>query len=318
MFNSKILQYHAIDFVNYREHHKMSFVTAENITRKVLDVMALVPDARLREVSSALVRHLHALIREVRPTDAEFEAACEFVVALGKSTSDKKNEVILAADILGASSLITLQNDVIKAEPGAGKTASALLGPFWRAASPLCNLGDSIARGAEAGAPGQSLKVQGHVRDSTGKPIAGALVDVWQASPVGLYENQDEAQPDMNLRGRFTTDAEGRFHFRSVRPAGYPVPVDGPCGDLLRAQNRHPFRPAHLHFMVSQPGYKVLVTQVFADDDERLFTDVTFSVVESLVGRFQQHEEAGVSWYTLDYDLVLQPGDMVYPSPPIP
>ena len=296
----------------------MNFVSADNITQKVLEVMAQVPDPRLREVSSALVRHLHAFIREVRPTDVEFETACAFMVGLGKATSEKKNEVILASDILGASTLITLQNDQAHVAPDARKTASALLGPFWRAASPPCTPGDSIARGAEADAPGQTLLVQGTVRNASGQPLEGAVVDVWQASPVGLYENQDDSQPGMNLRGRFSTDALGHFHFRSVRPAGYPVPVDGPCGDLLRGQNRHPFRPAHLHFMVSKPGYKVLVTQVFADDDERLATDVTFSVVESLVGCFQRHEEAGRSWYTLDYDLVLQPGEMQFPAAPIP
>jgi catechol 1,2-dioxygenase len=295
----------------------MSFVTVDNITDKVLAVMAATPDARLREVTTALVTHLHALIREVKPTDAEFEAACRFVVGLGQATSEKKNEAILASDILGASTLITLQNNTQQH----GETDAALLGPFWRANAPEFALGDNIARGAEAHMPGQSLRVAGTVRNNQGVALADAVLDVWQASPVGLYENQDDKQPDMNLRGRFRTDAQGRFHFMSVRPAGYPVPVDGPCGDLLRAQKRHPYRPAHLHFMVSKPGYKVLVTQVFADDDERLHTDVTFSVVESLVGRYQKHAADTThtsGHYTLDYDLVLQAGEMHFPSPPIP
>ena len=300
----------------------MSFVTAENITQQVLDVVARTPDVRLREVSAALVRHLHAFIREVRPSSKEFEVACEFLVGLGQNTNEKKNEVILASDILGASTLITLLNDATGVVAGADKTDSALLGPFWRADSPVCALGDTIARGAEADTPGQSLLVTGTVRSASGQPLAGAEVDVWQASPVGLYENQDAEQPNMNLRGRFSTDVQGRFHFRSVRPAGYPVPVDGPCGDLLRAQKRHPYRPAHLHFMASAPGYQVLITQVFADDDERLHTDVTFSVVESLVGRFERqpsgNEHASEHAYTLHYDLVLQAGETVFPHPPIP
>lgn len=297
----------------------MRFVTAENITDQVLQVMAKTPDPRLRDITGALVKHLHAFIREVQPTDAEFEKACAFLVSLGQSSSDKKNEVILASDILGASTLITLQNDRSDAAtPDCSKTDSALLGPFWRANSPEYALGDCIARGQEAAMPGQSLQVSGTVRNAAGQPIANAVVDVWQASPVGLYENQDDGQPDMNLRGRFRSDEQGHFHFRSVRPAGYPVPVDGPCGDLLRAQRRHPYRPAHLHFMVSKPGYKVLVTQVFADDDENLFNDVTFSVVESLVGRFQHHGEGAAGHHTLRYDLVLQAGDMVFPTPPIP
>lgn len=291
----------------------MDFVTTQNITDQVLAVMAKTPDPRLREITSALVRHLHALIREVKPTDAEFEAACQFIVGLGKATSEVKNEVILASDILGASTLITLQNNTQKH----GETDAALLGPFWRANAPEYPLGANIAHGAEAQLPGQSLSVTGTVRNSRGQAMADAVVDVWQASPLGMYENQDKDQPDMNLRGRFHTDAQGKFHFKSVRPAGYPVPVDGPCGDLLRAQLRHPFRPAHLHFMVSKPGHKVLVTQVFADDDERLHTDVTFSVVESLVGRYQHHADAG-GHYTLDIDMVLQTGDMHFPHPPIP
>lgn len=300
----------------------MRFVTVENLTDQVLQVMAKTPDPRLRDITGVLVKHLHGFIREVQPTDAEFEKACAFLVSLGQSSNDKKNEVILASDILGASTLITLQNDQSVhndgVPSGSGKTDSALLGPFWRAESPEYALGDCIARGQEVDMPGQSLQVSGTVRNAAGHPVPDAVVDVWQASPVGLYENQDDGQPDMNLRGRFRSDAQGKFHFRSVRPAGYPVPVDGPCGDLLRAQRRHPYRPAHLHFMVSKPGHKVLVTQVFADDDENLFNDVTFSVVESLVGRFQHHGDGATGHYTLRYDLVLQAGEMVFPTPPIP
>lgn len=298
----------------------MNYVTADNITTTVLAAMADTPDPRLRGIMTALVTHLHALIREVKPTDIEFEAACSFLVGLGKATSDKKNEMILASDILGASSLITLQNNGNTSNSNQTlsnpQTDPALLGPFWRANSPEFALGQSIARGAEAQLADQRLEVSGTVRDTNGQALADAVVDVWQASPVGLYENQDEQQPDMNLRGRFRTDARGDFYFQSVRPAGYPVPVDGPCGDLLRAQKRHPFRPAHLHFMVSKPGYKVLVTQVFADDDERLETDVTFSVVESLVGNYKKHDNG--NYFTLHYDLTLQSGELHFPQPPIP
>ena len=267
----------------------MTYVTRENITQQVLEVFERTPDPRLREVMQSLVKHLHAFIREVEPSDEEFEKGCEFVVSLGKNTSEKKNEVILASDILGASTLITLINNVKRAEQsGQFKTESALLGPFWRKNAPMYEAGSNISHGPESKASDQLFEVTGHVRDAQGNPIEGAEVDVWQASPLGFYENQDEQQPDMNLRGRFKTDANGKFNFKSVRPSGYPVPVDGPCGDLLRAQLRDPYRPAHVHYMISKPGYQVLITQVFADDDHRLHTDVTFSVVESLVGKFKK------------------------------
>ena len=298
----------------------MKFVTVESVTQRVCEVMDTTPDPRLREITHALVTHLHAFIRQVRPTEKEFEQACNFMVALGKETSEKKNEVILASDILGASALITMLNDAERSDNAAGsaRTDSALLGPFWRDSAPEYAWGECIARGEESKDIDQSLSVWGVIRDSKGQPIAAAVVDVWQASPVGLYENQDAQQPDMNLRGRFRSDAQGRYHFKSVRPAGYPVPVDGPCGDLLRAQIRDPYRPAHLHYMVSKPGYQVLVTQVFADDDHRLHTDVTFSVVESLVGSFAKNTDAANPGYTLHYDLVLQAGEMHFPAPPIP
>ena len=297
----------------------MTYVTRENITDQVLEVFKRTPDPRLREVMQSLVKHLHAFIREVEPSDKEFEMGCKFVVDLGQNTSEKKNEAILASDILGASTLITLINNMKRAE-GSGKfqTESALLGPFWRKNAPIYEAGSNISHGPESIAHDQLFEVTGHVRDAQGKPIEGAEVDVWQASPLGFYENQDEQQPDMNLRGRFKTDSNGKFNFKSVRPSGYPVPVDGPCGDLLRAQMRDPYRPAHVHYMISKPGYQVLITQVFADDDHRLHTDVTFSVVESLVGQFKKRTGAGEVCYSLDYDFVLQTGEMQFPMPPIP
>ena len=297
----------------------MTFVTHHNITDQVLEVFEKTPNPRLREVMQSLAKHLHAFIRDIEPTDPEFEMACEFLVSLGQATSEKKNEVILASDILGASTLITLINNVKRADAaGQFKTESALLGPFWRKNAPHYPDGSNISHGPESSALDQVFEVSGCVRNPQGQPIEGAQVDVWHASPLGFYENQDAKQPDMNLRGIFTTDVHGKFSFKSVRPAGYPVPVDGPCGHLLRAQQRDPFRPAHVHYMISKPGYQVLVTQVFADDDARLKTDVTFSVVESLVGQFKEHQESGKTGFSLEYDFVLQPGDMQFPTPPIP
>ncbi|MBL8555456.1 MAG: hypothetical protein JNL41_14370 [Phenylobacterium sp.] len=278
-----------------------------DLTLAVEQAMQATPDPRLREVMSAFVRHAHAFVREVRPTDAEFERGLGFLIALGHATGETTNEVVLAADVLGVSTLVDLLNNPL----GDDVTATALLGPFWRLNAPACASGDCIARD---NTPGEPLTVSGQVRDRAGRPIAGAKVDVWQASPVGLYENQDEGQPTMNLRGVFTADGDGRFALRTVRPAGYPVPTDGPVGDLLRAQRRHPYRPAHIHFMVTAPGYRTLVTQVFADDGEHLETDVTFSVVRSLVGRLA----SGPEGFRLAYDFVLEEGESRVPTPPIP
>ncbi|MDM0067712.1 dioxygenase [Variovorax sp. J31P207] len=283
--------------------------TPESVLQITLQAMERTPDPRLRSVMAALTRHLHAFVREVELTEDEFERALEFLVAIGQASGETKNEVVLAADLLGVSTLVALQNN----QDPQGESPAALLGPFWRANAPFCDGGESIARSETPGVP---LEVAGTVRDTAGRPVADATLDVWQASPVGLYENQDPAQQDMNLRGRFRTDAEGRFHFRSVRPAGYPVPTDGPCGDLLRAQLRHPNRPAHLHFMVSKPGHKVLVTQVFADDDENLESDPVFGVTRRLIGRFEPQQGGGQA--TLQYDFVLEPGEMKFPRPPIP
>ncbi len=288
------------------------------LTGAVEAAMAATPDARLREVMAALVRHCHAFLREALPTEDEFEAGMRFLVGLGQACSDVKNEVVLAADVLGMSTLVGLLNNPV----GCGQTAAALLGPFWRANAPSYALGTNLV---QSPTPGQPLFVSGVIRDTRGAPVAGASVDVWHASPVGLYENQDPEQAEMNLRGLFTTDAEGRFHFRSVRPAGYPVPTDGPVGDLLRAQRRHPFRPAHIHFMVTKPGFKTLITQIFADDAEHLDTDVTFGVLRSIIGDYVRHEQGPAPapdvdgpYYTLEYDFVLEHGEMRIPVPPIP
>jgi len=283
--------------------------TAESVLSIALKAMEKTPDERLRKVVASLTRHMHEFVREVELTEAEFEFALEFLVAIGQATGEKTNEVVLAADILGVSTLVALLNNINEG----GESQASLLGPFWRAMSPVCKLGDNIARDQTQGLP---LKVVGCVKDKNGHPLAGATVDVWHASPVGLYENQDEKQPDMNLRGQFTTDSNGCFHFETIKPAGYPVPTNGPCGVLLRAQKRHPNRPAHLHFMVSKPGYKVLITQVFADDDENLESDPVFGVTKPLIGRFVHDANAGFA--RLEHDFYLELGKTVFPHPPIP
>ena len=295
--------------------------TSESILPLVIQAMARTPDPRLRELMASLTSHLHAFILETKVTEEEFERAVKFLIDIGQATGEKTNEVILAADLLGVSSLVAVLNNPahhLQHDEHAAKEAAshaALLGPFWRANAPFCQAGDSIARGNTKGIP---LEVRGVVYDKHGHALPNVTVDVWHASPVGLYENQDDAQENMNLRGRFKTDAHGEYLFKTVLPAGYPVPTNGPCGDLLRAQLRHPNRPAHLHFMVSAPGHKVLITQVFADGDENLTSDPVFGVTAALVGNFQTHIVDGQSQASLTHDFHLIEGDMTFPHPPIP
>lgn len=296
----------------------MTIQRQEDVTEAALAVMERTADPRLREIMVSLVRHLHGFVREVRMTEAEFREATAILNEIGKLATDSHNEMVLMAGSLGVSSLVCLLNN---GDDGATETSQNLLGPFWRMHSPPVANGGSIVR---SDTPGPVLFVTARVVDRDGRPVADAEVDVWQASPVGLYENQDPGQADMNLRGKFTTDADGRFWFRSVKPAGYPIPTDGVVGRLLRAQGRHPFRPAHLHALVFKAGYKTLTSQVYADDDPNLDSDVQFGVTRALVGDFQRHEEPhptepGVAapWYTLDHSFTLEQGEAKLPRPPI-
>jgi catechol 1,2-dioxygenase len=287
------------------------------VTAVVLDAMSRAPSARLREVMESLVRHLHAFAREVRLTEEEFEQGIDFLNRIGQATNDAHNEGVLFSDAVGFSTLVCLLNN---GQNGATETAAALLGPFWRMNSPATRNGGSIIRSET---PGPPLFADCRLTDPSGEPIEGVEVDVWQASPAGLYENQDPNQANMNLRGKFRTDADGRISFRSVKPAGYPVPTDGPVGELLRAQLRHPYRPAHLHFLCYKPGYQTLITQIFVDDDEHLQSDVVFGVTRHLIGNFTQGAgeapAADVSgpWWRLSYEFVMEPGEAKLPTPPI-
>src|SRR5690242_15614658 len=237
---------------------------------------------------------------------------------MGRLTTDTHNEFVLMAGSLGVSSLVCLLNN---GDSGNTETAQSRLGPFWRLNSPRVENGGSIVRSET---PGAALFVTARVVDHAGNPIAGAEVDVWHASPVGLYETQDPQQAEMNLRGKFTTDANGGFSFRSVKPAGYPIPIDGPVGALLNAQKRHNFRPAHLHFLIYKPGYKSVTSQIYSDDDPVLETDSQFGVTRGLVKHFVIHEndpapapEIKGRWYSLEHTFVVQPGESWLPTPPI-
>jgi protocatechuate 3,4-dioxygenase beta subunit len=303
-----------------KQDERPSSVIADqgSVTPVVLAAMEGAENPRLREVMAAFVRHMHDFAREVRLTEEEFELGVEFLNRIGQATHDAHNEGILFSDAIGFSTLVCLLNN---GQSGATETASALLGPFWRMNSPRTENGGSIVRSET---PGPALFASCRVTDPKGRPLEAVEVDVWHASPVGFYENQDESQAAMNLRGKFITDADGRFSFRSVKPAGYPVPTDGPVGDLLRAQGRHPYRPAHLHVLAYKPGYKTLITQVFVDEDQYLETDVVFGVTEHLIGGYRRHDEGAPPepdvtppWYSLDYTFVMEPGEAKLPKPPI-
>ncbi len=290
----------------------------EQVTQDALAVMEQTRDPRLREIMVSLIKHLHGFVRETKLTEAEFREGVAVLNEIGAMASDTHNEMMLMAGSLGVSSLVCLLNN---GDNGQTETSQSLLGPFWRLYSPPTENGGSIIRSPTKG---PAMLVNGLVVDKAGKPIADAEVDVWQANTEGWYENQDPDQADMNLRGKFKTDADGRFWFTSVKPKGYAIPDNGVVGRLLEAQDRHPFRPSHLHALVFKEGYKTITSQVYADDDEHLHTDVQFGVTQALIGKYQLHDgpcpghpEITGPWYSLDYTFVLEPGAARLPKPPI-
>lgn len=291
----------------------------EDVTEAVLAEAARATSPRVRELLGAAVRHLHGFVREAQLTEMEFQQICRVIARLGQLTTPSHNEVVLAAGSLGISSLVCLLNNGVAGQHG---TTANLMGPFWRQGSPQLPHGASLLRSPTAGVP---IFVEAWVQDEAGRPVEDAAVDVWHTSADGFYENQDPAQADMNLRGTFITDAQGRIAFRSVKPAGYPIPVNGPVGDLLRAQGRHNMRPAHIHFMINKPGYKTQFSQVYSSDDPFLETDVQFGVTEALVGQYVLHEatepppadDVDGPWYTLTHRFTLLHGDNRLPPPPI-
>jgi protocatechuate 3,4-dioxygenase beta subunit len=306
----------------HRRHHKnwrfeMIIENQAMVTDAVVEAVSRVEDPRLREILLAMVRHLHGFVREVRLTEREFQDAVRIIAAMGQNTTASHNEVVLMAGSLGVSSLVCLLNN---GSNGQTETQANLLGPFWRDDQPPSASGDSLVRSPT---PGAGLIVHVSVEDQNGLPVAGAEVDVWHSSPEGLYENQDPTQAEMNLRGRFVTDAAGGFDFRSVKPAGYPIPVDGPVGELVRATRRHNFRPAHLHFMIYKPGFKTLISQIYSPDDEHIDSDVQFGVTRALIGHYVRHDEpapapdVATPWYSLDQRFVMEPGEARRPLAPI-
>ncbi|MEU8344687.1 intradiol ring-cleavage dioxygenase [Spirillospora sp. NPDC048832] len=262
------------------------------------------PDPRLRELLEALTRHLHAFVRETRPSVQEWEQAIEFLTAVGQSCTDTRQEFVLLSDVLGVSMLVETLNE------HEGGTESTVLGPFHMVESPPRALGDSIDLVGEA----EPCVVSGRVLSADGTPLPDAVVDVWQCDENGFYDvQQPGSQPPGNGRGLFRTDSEGRFRFRTVLPSHYPIPTDGPVGRLLNATRRHPYRPAHIHFIVKADGHTPLTTHIFVAGSPYLDSDAVFAVKQSLIVDFARSddekaaERAGVHapFRHAEFDLVL-------------
>jgi catechol 1,2-dioxygenase len=264
---------------HFRGEENMSYVETE-LTEECIGRLASAKNERLREIVAALTRHLHNFIREVKPTDEEWMQGIQFLTGTGQMCNEVRQEYILLSDVLGVSMLM----DAINHEAPDGITESSVLGPFYRPGAPEFEMGASISGETE----GDFIEVSGRVLDPDGKPIAGAILDIWHTAPNGLYEVQDPNQPDYNLRGRFRTGADGAYSFTSVAPVSYPIPDDGPVGKLLRAVGRHPYRPAHFHFIISAEGYKPVVTQIFASGNEYIESDAVFGVKHSLIVDFEK------------------------------
>jgi hydroxyquinol 1,2-dioxygenase len=233
-------------------------------------------DARLVEIVQAAVRHLHAFVTEVGLTRDEWFAGVDFLTRVGQMCDDRRQEVILLSDVLGVSMLVEMTDRA--ATPGT--TEPTVFGPFHVEGAPRRPLGSTIV---DRDVGGEPLTVHGTVRDAAGAPVAGACLDVWQTAPNGLYDVQDDGQPAMNMRGVFTTGDDGRYAFDTVRPAAYPIPADGPVGELLRATGRHNWRPGHIHFLITAPGHEPLITHVFDRASDYLDSDAVFGVRPSLI-----------------------------------
>jgi hydroxyquinol 1,2-dioxygenase len=260
----------------------MRDLNEDTITDAVLARFAETPDGRLKILVQALVRHMHGFVRETEPTFEEWQVAIDFLTRTGQMCSDVRQEFILLSDVLGVSMLV----DAINHRQPAGATETTVLGPFHIVGTPHPPHGADIS----AGLPGERLFVEGIVVSASGDPVSGAVVEVWSADQDGFYDVQRTDLGGPALRATFHTDRAGRFHFWTVMPAYYPIPDDGPVGDLLAATARHPYRPAHVHFMISASGYERLVTHIFAEGSPYLDSDAVFGVKSSLIQAFETKE----------------------------
>ncbi len=285
----------------------MSNNTEEQITQNVLESMASAPNPRLKAVMTSLIKHVHDFIREVELTQDEWALAIQFLTRTGQMCDDKRQEFILLSDITGVTMLV----DAINHRSPDGATESTIFGPFYREGAQELPMGASISQDGR----GEPAVVTGRVLSTDGTPIPNALLDVWETNENGLYEQQDPNQPDMNLRGKFRTDSEGRYCFVGIKPVSYPIPDDGPVGQLLRSLGRHPYRPAHIHLLVSAAGFVQVTTHLFVQGDPYLDSDAVFGTKDSLVVEFIRHDSAEEAaryqvtapFFTVEYDFILKP-----------
>src|SRR5882757_2886282 len=277
------------------------------LTYDVIDRMSNAKSARLQEVIEVVIRHLHAIVREAKMKQGEWWQAIDFLTRAGQMCSESRQELILLSDILGVSMLV----DAVDNVAGPGISDSTVLGPFYAGHQRELAQGDSILLREEASEP---LVMSGRVVDPEGQPVAGALIEVWQTAPNQLYDVQDRDQPQGHLRASFRSDAAGLYRFQTILPVSYPIPDDGPAGQLLAAMGRHPFRPAHVHFMISAPGFRTLVTHLFFEGDQYLESDAVFGVKRSLVVRPELKDATNAVEYDFGLARELRSGSAGPPS----
>ena len=284
----------------------MQLVTEENITDLAVERWATARDPRTAELMTAFVRHLHDFAREVRLTEAEWMAAIQWLNRTGQISNEKREEFILSSDVLGLSMLVVQMNH--RLDPRA--TPATVLGPFHIEGSPELEYGADMSQGL----PGTPLVLHGTVTDLDGKPVSGAVLDLWQADNEGLYESQHADVDEARLRGKYTTRDDGSYCVRTVAPLGYTIPMDGPVGALISQTEISHFRPAHVHFLINVPGYEPLITHLFEAGADYLDSDVVFGVKEELVVRYEKREPGRTPdggtiaepWFEARYDFVLQ------------
>jgi hydroxyquinol 1,2-dioxygenase len=272
----------------------MRNLNQHNITDAVLASFANTPDPRLKEIISSLIKHLHNFARDVKLTEEEWFKGIQYLTETGHKCTGTRQEFILLSDVLGLSMLTIAMNQ----DKPAGCTEATVFGPFFLEEAPRFELGADVSNGAK-GAP---CWVEGRILGLGGEPIPNATINVWQADDDGLYDVQYEDLGHSQARGILKSDAEGRYYFKTIVAEPYPIPTDGPVGVLLNATKRHPWRPAHLHFMVEAPGYQRLITHVFRDKDGYLDSDAVFGVRQSLIADWVQQPDGS---YRMDYDFIL-------------